>query len=207
MAGVSTGSEAIKNTIKNVQNAVSSMDSTKKDLKAKYQVAESQWKDRKAKELGELVRDCICTLNKSMKELLTAEKDLYSLLERVLDYEETSLDGSSGGGRPRTRHYSRDEYQTRLENARKDNEAIIEGYRQSLNDRGVPNCQWLEMRLAEERVLMNRQSELDIRFASGLTDGVCPERVYPDYGDFAPLYDRIEGEYRAFCSQSFAQRD
>lgn len=97
MAGVSTGSDVIKNTIKNVQNAVSSMDTTKKDLQLKYQVTSSQWKDHKAKELGALVQECVNTLNKSMKELLYAEKYLCSILSSVQEYENVRFGPGSHG--------------------------------------------------------------------------------------------------------------
>lgn len=103
-------------------------------------------------------------------------------------------------GKTRMLLISQDEMKRRLASGIKDNAAIIEGYRESLNERGIPNCAWLDSLLETHRNLMNEQLRQDLEFASGKGNGEQRARVYPDIGDYNAFYNHIVQSFRTYCA-------
>lgn len=85
----------------NIKTAISSIETTKTSVTKKYQQLAAEWKDRKYKELGDVVQECNRALNEVLKVLHKGEKFVGSLAKNLQEYQEVNFDhrfGSSYGG-------------------------------------------------------------------------------------------------------------
>ena len=62
----------------------------------KYQQLYGEWKDKKYKELGDVVQECSGALNEILKILSKGEKFIGSLAKSLQEYDNVNLDGSMG---------------------------------------------------------------------------------------------------------------
>ena len=79
----------------NIKTAITSIESTRSSVSKKYQQLNSGWKDKKYKELGDVVRECSKALNEALKVLSKGEKFIVSLARSLQEYEDTTFGHSS----------------------------------------------------------------------------------------------------------------
>lgn len=77
-----------------IKTAISSIEMTKSSILRKYQQLGSEWKDKKYKELGDVVQECNKALNDILKTLSKGEKFISSLAKSLQEYDNVNLDGS-----------------------------------------------------------------------------------------------------------------
>lgn len=85
----------------NIKTAITSIETTKSSMTRKYQQLNGEWKDKKYKELGDVVQDCSKALNEILKILSKGEKFIGSLAKSLQEYETVNFDnrfGNSYGG-------------------------------------------------------------------------------------------------------------
>lgn len=80
----------------NIKSAITSIETTKTDIARKYQQLGNDWKDKKYKELEEVVQECNKALNEILKILSKGEKFIGSLAKSLQEYDNVNLDGSMG---------------------------------------------------------------------------------------------------------------
>lgn len=80
----------------NIKTAITSVETTRTAVRNKYQQLGGVWKDRKYKELGDIVQECNKALNDVLKVLSSGEKFVVSLAKSIQEYESTNFqEGSS----------------------------------------------------------------------------------------------------------------
>lgn len=77
-----------------IKVAISSIETTRLSMTRKYQQLNGEWKDRKYKELGDVVQECSRALNEILKVLSKGEKFVGSLAKSLQEYDNVNLDGS-----------------------------------------------------------------------------------------------------------------
>lgn len=82
----------------NIKAAITSIESTRSSVTKKYQQLNGGWKDKKYKELGDVVQDCNKALNEVLKVLSKGEKFVGSLVRSLQEYEDTTFGHSSNRG-------------------------------------------------------------------------------------------------------------
>lgn len=80
----------------NIKVAISSIETTRSSMTRKYQQLNGEWKDRKYKELGDVVQECSRALNEILKVLSKSEKFVGSLAKNLQEYEIVNLDNKLG---------------------------------------------------------------------------------------------------------------
>lgn len=78
----------------NIKTAIASIESTKSSIVRKYQQLNDEWKDKKYKELGDVVQECNKALNDILKTVLKGEKFIGALAKSLQEYDNVNLDGS-----------------------------------------------------------------------------------------------------------------
>lgn len=77
----------------NIKTAITSIETTKSSMMRKYQQLNGEWKDKKYKELGNVVQECSRALNDILKILSQGEKFVGSLAKSLQEYDNVNLDG------------------------------------------------------------------------------------------------------------------
>lgn len=80
----------------NIKTAMASIETTRSSMTRKYQQLNGEWKDKKYKELGDVVQECSKALNEILKILSKGEKFIGSLAKSLREYDNVNLDGSMG---------------------------------------------------------------------------------------------------------------
>lgn len=78
----------------NIKAAITSIESTRSSVTKKYQQLDGGWKDKKYKELGNVVQDCNKALNEILKILSKGEKFIGSLTRSLQEYEGVEIDST-----------------------------------------------------------------------------------------------------------------
>lgn len=78
----------------NIKTAITSIETTRSSMTRKYQQLNGEWKDKKYKELGDVVQECSRALNEILKILSKGEKFIGSLAKSLQEYDNVNLDGS-----------------------------------------------------------------------------------------------------------------
>lgn len=78
----------------NIKIAITSIETTKSSITKKYQQLNGEWKDKKYKDLGDIVQECSKALNETLKILTKGEKFIGSLAKSLQEYDNVNLDGS-----------------------------------------------------------------------------------------------------------------
>lgn len=92
---VNADSTQLLTILKNLQNSISSIETTQNSVKFKYQQLGNEWNDKKYYELGTIVRDCNKALNDLLQIMLQTEKYVASLAKSIQEYDNVSLDTNS----------------------------------------------------------------------------------------------------------------
>lgn len=96
MSTVNADVNTLMQTVKNLQNAIDSIEATKTSISTKYQQLGNSWNDKKYRDLGDIVNDCLKSLNTILKTLLQGEKYIALLVKSLQEYDNVNLDGSMG---------------------------------------------------------------------------------------------------------------
>ena len=177
-----------------IKTAITSVENTKCSMMRGYQQLGGEWKDKKYKELGDVVQECNRAMNSVLKALQQGEKALLQLYGTLRDYEETNLWNTYSGY---TRHLTSNETSDRWKTSVKCIDAEIENYKQALLDRGVPNCKWLSDTLARHRAAMLEQEGYNLDAASGngqMSTNSPTAYAYPS--DYTSFFDGLADEFR-----------
>lgn len=98
MGIVNADANELLQATRNMQVAINSIETTKNSINKKYQQLSNEWKDKKYKELGDVVWECSKALNDILKTLLQGEKFVASLAKSLQEYENVTLENSSNQG-------------------------------------------------------------------------------------------------------------
>lgn len=199
MSIVNVDLNALLQTLKNMQTAISSIEATKTSISTKYLHLGNDWNDRKYKDLGEIVSDCSKSLNTILNTLLQGEKYVALLVKGLQEYEDVNFNTSGMNMQGHARRLSSSEVDSRWESGVKNIDEIIDNYRVELHNRGVPECQWLNDTLARHRAAMLEQYGYDLDVASGHgSDSVHNGEAYPDIGDYPAFYNSLADQFRQY---------
>lgn len=91
MSMVNADSVQLFAMLKKMQDSISSIETTKKSVKMKYEQLGAGWQDKKYNELGVVVRDCNKALNDILVIMLQAEKYVALLAKSLSEYESVQL--------------------------------------------------------------------------------------------------------------------
>lgn len=147
-----------------------------------------------------LLRETSLTVNTQLTEIeqsILYVNKLVSKLKEINAYDAANATTTTNGY---YRHLSPADVSARWEMAVQCINEQIENYREALNQRGVPNCKWLEQTLATHKAGMMEQEayQLDVASGNGTTSTNNPEAYhYPD--DYNAFYNQLAGEFRTYC--------
>ena len=91
MSVVNVDSAELLEAWKNIKTAITSVEGTKYSMMRSYQQLGSDWKDKKYRELGDVVQDCTKALNIILSTLSKGEKFIGSLAKSLQEYEDVNL--------------------------------------------------------------------------------------------------------------------
>ena len=91
MSMVNADSVQLFAMLKKMQDSISSIETTKKSVKMKYEQLGAGWQDKKYNELGVVVRDCNKALNDILVIMLQAEKYVALLAKSLSEYESVQI--------------------------------------------------------------------------------------------------------------------
>lgn len=95
MNGVNADFTELLQILKNMQNSITSLETTKNSIKTKYQQLGVGWNDKRYKELGDVVKECDRALNDILQIMLRGEKFVASLAKNLQDYNNVDLNSSA----------------------------------------------------------------------------------------------------------------
>ena len=197
MGSVITDRGGLLQTAQNMKNAIQSLEAAKLSIAQKYQSLGQEWRDKKYKDLGDVVQECNRAMNSILKTLLQGEKALLQLYGALQDYDETNFGNTSSGY---TRHLSPSETSDRWKTTVACIDAEIANYKQALMDRGVPECKWLTDTLAKHRAAMLEQEGYNLDVASGNRQtSTNSSTAYSYPADYAAFYNELADEFRQHC--------
>lgn len=82
---------ALLQTLKNMQTAIHSIESTKVSMSKKYRQLGNGWNDKKYRDLGDVIQDCSKALNEVLEVFSNGEKFVGSLVRSLQEYEDTTF--------------------------------------------------------------------------------------------------------------------
>lgn len=94
MGVVNADINELNQTLHNIKTAITSIETTKSSMTKKFQQLGGVWKDKKYKELGDVVQECGKALNEILKNLSKGEKFIGALAKSLQEYDNVNLDGS-----------------------------------------------------------------------------------------------------------------
>lgn len=94
MSNVNADVAELLQVVRNMQKAVSSIETTKSAMTTRYRQLGENWNDKKYKELGDIVQECNKALNDILKTILQGEKFVAILAKKLQEYEDITLEHS-----------------------------------------------------------------------------------------------------------------
>ena len=184
----------------NIKTAISSIETTRTTMTRKYQQLSGEWKDRKYKELGDVVQECNRALNEILKVLYKGEKFVGSLANSLQEYENTGLEYLSNQEQIASGNYETS--RAFGSNGRSGFFANIFNRSQNIND-ALKGVEYKPIRTA----FFSRSEEQIISNISGgdMTEGSCSSLALAYAGNRAGyiVYDFRDGQSReVFSSRS-----
>lgn len=82
----------------NIKVTITSIETTRSSMTRKYQEINDEWKDKKYKELGDVVQECNNALNEVLKILTNGEKFINLLVKSLQGYESVTFYNKIGSG-------------------------------------------------------------------------------------------------------------
>ena len=148
-----------------------------------------------------LLKETSMTVNIQLAEIeqsILYVHELVSKLKEINTYGGANVTTNSF-----SRHLSPAEVSTRWGAAVQSINEQIENYRKALNQRGVPDCKWLDKTLAAHRAAMLEQEAYELDVASGHgANSIHSADSYQYPGDYSSFYDQLAGEFRTYCAEA-----
>lgn len=91
MSNVNADVGELLQVVRNMQKAVSSIETTKSAMTTRYRQLGENWNDKKYKELGDIVQECNKALNNILKTILQGEKFALQLTKSIQEYNAVNL--------------------------------------------------------------------------------------------------------------------
>lgn len=181
----------------NIKTAITSIETTRASMARKYQQLNGEWKDRKYKELGDVVQECSKALNEILKILSKGEKFIGSLAKSLQEYEDITLEHSSNQGQ--TAMGADDTSRRFGSNGRRSFFANIFNGNQNINDalKGV------EYRPIQPALSARSEQQIISSISGGdMTEGSCSSLALAYAGNRAGyiVYDFRDGQSREVFS-------
>ena len=148
-----------------------------------------------------LLRETSLTVSTQLGEIEQSLVYVNKLVEQLKEIN--TYGGSSGAVSNFSRHLSPTEVSSSWETAVQSINEQIENYRKALNQRGVPDCKWLDKTLAAHRAAMLEQEayELDVASGHGATS-IHSADSYQYPGDYSSFYDQLAEKFRTYCAET-----
>ena len=203
MGNVNVDLTEIMQSLKNIENAIKSIETTKTSINKKYQQLGNDWNDKRFMELGDTIIECNNALNDVLKNLLKAQKYIVLLIKSIREYEEINFTYSNGAYNNNTHtHISTDEQRFRWQNTLNNIDELIQNYRKGLIENGVNDGYLLTKFLANQRALMLQYEGELLNVASGNRPPLEESEIY-NYvvvGENSPYsFHHLRNEFGDFC--------
>ncbi len=161
MSNVNADLNELLQVVNNMKTAINSIEITKSSIEKTYQQLGNEWKDKKYKELGDIVQECKKALNDILKTLLKGESFVSKLCSGLREYEEIQLGTSNSEHsnsfvtslRSFVRVKSEKDKTTDFKTGLKIIDERIENYAESLRERGLQNGVVMNAILNNQRYL------------------------------------------------------
>lgn len=188
----------------NIKTAITSIETTRLSITRKYQQLNGEWKDRKYKELGDVVQECSRALDEILKTLSKGEKFIGSLAKSLQEYEDTTLEHSSNQGQ--TASETGEISRTITSNGRRSFFANIFNRNQNIN----VALKGVEHRPIEPASSARSEQQIISSISGGdMTEGSCSSLAFAYAGNRAGyvVYDFRDGQSReVFSSRSLIEQ-
>ena len=209
----------------NIKTAITSIEATRSSMMRKYQQLNGEWKDKKYKELGDVVQECCKALNEVLKILSKGERFVSLLANSLQEYHSVNLDslkstdnafvqnlrnmsnssesfGVSGVNSLQNRRISTGEQSQRWKSSVEFVNNMLDNYRTELLARGVYDGSMLERFLATQRAQMleyeGQVLEVESRNRPELNDDEIFQ--YVQVGENSPYsYADLANDFSVFC--------
>lgn len=148
-----------------------------------------------------LLKETSLTLNTQLAEIEKSILYINKLVSRLKEIN--TYGGATVTANSFSRRLSPVEVSNRWETAVQSINEQIENYREALNQRGVPDCKWLDKTLAAHRAAMLEQEAYEFDVASGHgADSIHNSDAYLYPGDYSAFYDQLAGQFRTHCAEA-----
>lgn len=97
MGNINSDAGTLRQTLQDVKQAVSDIESSKRSLISRYQQLGAGWNDKKYESLGRIANDCVKALDSVQNTLVTAQRALSILAQSLTDYESTRIGSGDFG--------------------------------------------------------------------------------------------------------------
>lgn len=147
-------SELIQSS-QNIKCAIVSIETTKMAITKKHQQLGCDWKDKKYRELGDIIKECTKALNDILKSLQKGEKFIDLLVENLHDYEDVQF---ISNGSERTSNGFIESLRANIQSKRKSDSEKLKDLKEGLSiiDERIDNyANSLESRGLQRGVVMN----------------------------------------------------
>lgn len=148
-----------------------------------------------------LLKETSLTLNTQLAEIEKSILYINKLVSRLKEIN--TYGGATVTANSFSRRLSPVEVSNRWETAVQSINEQIENYREALNQRGVPDCKWLDKTLVAHRAAMLEQEAYEFDVASGHgADSIHNSDAYLYPGDYSAFYDQLAGQFRTHCAEA-----
>ena len=184
-------------------------------LSALTNTQKKNWMDPQFDALQMRIEQCINVVNSTSLLLrensLTVSTQLCEIDQSIIYINKLvnqlkEINGSgetSGTDSSFFRHLSPAEVSTRWEITVQSINEQIENYREALNQRGVPDCKWLDKTLGEHKEAMLEQEAYELDVASGHSStSIHNADSYHYPGDYDSFYNQLAGNFRTYCAEA-----
>lgn len=182
-----------------IKTAISSIEKTKSSMSRKYQQLGNEWKDKKYKELGDVVQECNKALEYMLKVLTIGETHISSLVNSLREYENINIGSST---QSLTRHITSAEESSRWESTIQNVNELIDVYRKEMILNGAFDGALLTRFLAKQRAEMLQYEGQVLEVARGNRPELINEEIYQYVicGENSPYnYSDLVNDFGDFC--------
>lgn len=199
MSSVNIQLEQIKKQISEMQSAALLVNKTRAFMNKKYQSIGGEWRDQNYNRLGQIVSECSAALINLEKIFLTSQKSLLQIKKEIIAYEETDIYGVTADTSGYIHTMNSEDVNLFWRQGVSTNNELIEGYREELNSLGIPNGAWLDTLLATHLNSMNERLAAELNMASGNSENIDLNSIYPDIGDYPSFFEGIRNDFDNHC--------
>ncbi len=146
-----------------------------------------------------LLQETSLTVSTKLSEIEQSIAYINKLVKQLKEINFGS--GSIGVTSGYKKHLSTVEVSSKWEAAVQSINEQIANYREALNQRGVPNCKWLDCTLATHKAAMLEREAYELDVASGHSEtSTHNSESYHYPRDYNSFYNQLAGEFRTYCA-------